>query len=186
MAANSEHDDELKEYRAKRDADRTPEPFGRQVTTDRDNRRASSSGIFVVQLHAARHRHYDFRLELDGVLVSWAVPKGPSLDPAEKRMAIHVESHPLEYATFEGVIPEGNYGAGAVIVWDTGVWVAIEEPKSGLESGKLLFDLRGYKLRGRWTLVRTKKSGEKKPSKQWLLIKKPDEFADPDNQRPPP
>ena len=181
MAANSEQDEGLKEYRSKRDADGTPEPFGHQV----EDRRTGGPGVFVVQLHAARHRHYDFRVELGGVLQSWAVPKGPSLDPAEKRMAIHVESHPLEYATFEGVIPEGNYGAGTVIVWDTGVWIPVEDPVSGLEKGKLLFDLRGYKLRGRWTLVRTKKAGQKKPSKQWLLIKKPDGFADPDGKRPP-
>src|SRR5207245_2429483 len=127
---------------------------------------------FVVQKHSARRLHYDFRLELDGVLKSWAVPKGPSLDPAQKRLAVEVEDHPIEYAEFEGVIPRGNYGAGPVIVWDRGAWVPLEEPREGLRKGKLLFSLAGYKLRGVFTLVRTKKS-----PKDWLLIKKADEWA---------
>lgn len=137
--------------------------------------------MFVVQLHAARRRHYDFRLELGGVLVSWAVPKGPSLDPSDKRLAMHVEDHPLEYATFEGVIPEGNYGAGAVIVWDTGAWTPVEDPVAGLEKGKLLFDLHGYKLRGRWTLVRKQTSRKQAgdSGEPWLLIKKTDDHAGP-------
>jgi bifunctional non-homologous end joining protein LigD len=183
MPANSGSDDKLGRYRAKRVAGRTPEPFGS------GGPRASASlpgpGRFVVQKHAARRLHYDFRLELGGVLLSWAIPRGPSLDPAEKRMAVMVENHPLEYADFEGVIPEGNYGAGAVIVWDRGAWTAIEDPVAGLESGKLLFDLHGHKLRGRWTLVRTKQSvgarsreesGEKAAGGEWLLIKKVDGF----------
>ncbi len=158
----------LRAYRAKRHADRTPEPFGAE--------RAHRPGLFVVQQHAARRLHYDLRLEWRGVLLSWAVPKGPSLDPAEKRLAVQVEDHPVEYADFEGVIPEGNYGAGAVIVWDLGRWQPVEDPDEGLASGKLLFDLEGYKLRGRFTLVRT--GGKKKPdSRDWLLIKKPDAFA---------
>ncbi|MCG8423649.1 MAG: DNA ligase D [Proteobacteria bacterium] len=187
MSDNSQRDDGLKEYRARRDAEGTPEPFGHQV----DEHRTGGSGIFVVQLHAARRRHYDFRIELGGVLVSWAIPRGPSLDPAEKRLAIWVENHPLEYATFEGAIPEGNYGAGTVVVWDTGVWVPIEDPVNGLKEGKLLFDLHGHKLRGRWTLVRTRASGHAsgtvapESSKEWLLIKKSDGFADPKGQRPP-
>jgi bifunctional non-homologous end joining protein LigD len=121
---------------------------------------------FVVQKHAARRLHYDFRLELDGVLKSWAVPKGPAMDPKEKRLAVAVEDHPLEYAGFEGTIPAGNYGAGAVIVWDRGSWVPLEDPAKGLEKGKLLFELHGYKLQGVWTLVRTARS-----PKDWLLIK---------------
>ncbi len=158
----------LRAYRAKRDADRTPEPFGAEP--------AERPGLFVVQKHAARRLHYDLRLEWRGVLLSWAVPKGPSLDPAEKRLAVQVEDHPVEYADFEGLIPEGNYGAGAVIVWDLGRWVPIEDPDQGLASGKLLFDLEGYKLRGRFTLVRT--GGKKKPDgRDWLLIKKHDAFA---------
>ena len=158
----------LRAYRAKRDADRTPEPFGAE--------RADRPGLFVVQQHAARRLHYDLRLEWRGVLLSWAVPKGPSLDPAEKRLAVQVEDHPVEYADFEGVIPEGNYGAGAVIVWDLGRWRPAEDPEEGLQQGKLLFDLEGYKLRGRFTLVRT--GGKKKPDgRDWLLIKKHDAFA---------
>jgi bifunctional non-homologous end joining protein LigD len=158
----------LRAYRAKRDADRTPEPFGAD--------RADRPGLFVVQQHAARRLHYDLRLEWRGVLLSWAVPRGPSLDPTEKRLAVQVEDHPVEYADFEGVIPEGNYGAGAVIVWDLGRWRPAEDPDEGLQQGKLLFDLEGYKLRGRFTLVRT--GGRKKPAgRDWLLIKKPDAFA---------
>ena len=142
---------------------------------------------FVVQKHAARRLHYDFRLELDGVLLSWAVPKGPSLDPEEKRLAVLVEDHPLDYATFEGVIGHGNYGAGQVIVWDAGVYSpdedgrlcfgqrpeAEERMRQGLEKGKLSFTLRGRKLRGSWTLVKTTRS-----PKDWLLIKHRDAHAD--------
>ena len=161
-------------YRAKRSAGRTPEPFGRSdEAPERPARR------FVVQQHRARRLHWDFRLEWNGVLWSWAVPKGPSLDPSQKRLAVQVEDHPLDYADFEGVIPEGNYGAGAVILWDSGCWIPAEDPENGLASGKLLFDLAGHKLRGRFTLVRTgAKHGAAKPSREWLLIKKPDAFAD--------
>ena len=158
----------LEVYRARRDADRTPEPFG--------TARARRPGLFVVQQHAARRLHYDLRLEWGGVLLSWAVPKGPSLDPGEKRLAVRVEDHPVDYADFEGVIPEGNYGAGAVILWDIGRWTPVEDPEAGLAAGKLLFDLAGYKLGGRFTLVRT--GGRKNPDgKDWLLIKKPDAWA---------
>ena len=152
----------LDSYRRKRRAERTPEPFGGGTHTNLYR--------FVVQQHAARRLHYDFRLEWQGVLKSWAVPRGPSRDPAEKRMAVHVEDHPVDYAYFEGVIPAGNYGAGNVIVWDQGIWTPLEDPGVGLEKGKLLFELHGYKLRGVWTLVRTKA--------EWLLIKKPDAHAD--------
>ncbi|MGH0030504.1 MAG: DNA ligase D [Myxococcota bacterium] len=154
-------------YRAKRSADRTPEPF---------DSASVRPGLFVVQQHGARRLHYDFRLEWNGVLLSWAVPKGPSLDPAEKRLAVHVEDHPVDYADFEGVIPEGNYGAGAVILWDRGRWTPLEDPDAGLAAGKLLFDLEGYKLRGRFTLVRTGGKA-KQDGKNWLLIKKPDGHA---------
>jgi len=123
----------------------------------------------VVHKHAARRLHWDLRLELDGVLRSWAVPRGPSYDQKDKRLAVMVEDHPMEYANFEGLIPEGNYGAGAVVVWDRGEWTPVEDPHEGLRKGKLLFDLKGYKLRGRWTLVKIKK-GEK----EWLLIKERD------------
>ena len=153
--------DKLDTYRAKRKASRTPEPFG--------GARAPGGQLFVVQHHAARATHYDLRLEMEGVLRSWAVPKGPSPNPADKRLAVRVEDHPLEYANFEGHIPEGNYGAGAVIVWDRGTWLPLGDPLAGLEEGKLLFELKGYKLRGKWTLVKTKR-GEK----DWLLIKERD------------
>jgi len=123
-------------------------------------------------MHDATRLHWDLRLEMNGVLMSWAVPKGPSANPADKRLAVRVEDHPLEYGDFEGVIPEGNYGAGTVIVWDRGVWVPLEDRYEGLEKGKLLFELRGYKLRGRWTLIKLKKT-----PKEWLLIKERDEYV---------
>ena len=155
--------DKLARYRGKRRAGATPEPFGGET---------APGARFVVQLHAATRRHYDFRLEHEGVLVSWAVPKGPSLDPADKRLAVHVEDHPVDYIHFEGRIPEGNYGAGSVIVWDRGRWEPVKDFNEGLEGGKLLFDLYGYKLRGRFTLVKTKRS-----PKDWLLIKERDGYV---------
>jgi len=155
----------LEKYRQKRSADRTPEPFGR-ASADRPH-------LFVVQKHAATRLHYDFRLEWGGVLKSWAVPHGPCADPAVKRLAMEVEDHPVEYADFEGVIPEGNYGAGEVIVWDQGRWIPLADPEEGMKKGKLLFELQGYKLRGKWTLVRMKKKG-KTDGKEWLLIKERD------------
>ena len=142
--------DLLRAYRAKRSPDRTPEPFGGLEAGSRPE----GGGLFVVHKHAARRLHFDLRLEMEGVLRSWAVPKGPSSDTKEKRLAVFVEDHPLEYGDFEGMIPEGEYGAGAVIVWDRGEWVPVEDPLEGLRKGKLLFDLKGYKLKGRWTLVK--------------------------------
>jgi bifunctional non-homologous end joining protein LigD len=153
--------DPLAPYRAKRAADTTPEPFG---GTER-----GGSGIFVVQKHAARRLHYDLRLEHDGVLLSWAVPAGISLDHEVKRFAAHTEDHPVEYAAFEGVIPAGEYGGGEMIVWDRGALTWDEDPDEGIAKGKLLFSLSGYKLHGQWTLVQMKKN----PT-EWLLIKKPD------------
>src|SRR5690606_28882572 len=165
----------LAAYRAKRSASRTPEPFDARTARPR---------LFVVQQHHARRAHYDLRLEWNGVLLSWAVPKGPSLDPAEKRLAVQVEDHPLDYADFEGVIPEGNYGAGAVIVWDLGRWTPLGDPDRGLETGKLDFALHGHKLRGRFALVRT--GGRRAPgAKEWLLIKKADAFASRDAELSP-
>ncbi|MFI5206922.1 MAG: DNA ligase D [Gemmatimonadales bacterium] len=161
MSPSSKTKDSLAAYRAKRSADRTPEPSGGAAP--------GASRLFVVHQHAATRLHFDLRLEMDGVLRSWAVPKGPSKNPADKRLAVFVEDHPIEYGDFEGIIPEGNYGAGAVIVWDRGEWVPIEDPHAGLAKGKLLFDLRGYKLKGRWTLVKLKKG-----VKEWLLIKERD------------
>ncbi|PYP20029.1 MAG: DNA ligase D [Gemmatimonadetes bacterium] len=167
--------DPLGTYRAKRSLDRTPEPgAAAPVATP------SAGGLFVVHMHAARRLHWDLRLEMDGVLRSWAVPKGPSPNRADKRLAVLVEDHPLEYGDFEGIIPEGNYGAGAVIVWDRGRWVPLEDPHEGLKKGKLLFELRGYKLHGKWTLVKLKK-GEK----EWLLIKEKDGYVADDGALPP-
>lgn len=158
----------LEKYRQKRSADTTPEPFGRA--------KADRPHLFVVQKHAATRLHWDFRLEWDGVLKSWAVPQGPSPDPAEKRLAVEVEDHPVEYADFEGVIPEGNYGAGEVVVWDQGRWTPLADLDEGMKKGKLLFELSGYKLRGKWTLVRMKTKG-KTTGKEWLLIKERDGWA---------
>lgn len=165
--------DRLERYRHKRDPQRTPEPFGPAG----EGSGAQAPGRFVIQKHAARRLHWDFRLELGGTLRSWAVPRGPSCDPADKRLALEVEDHPIEYADFEGIIPAGNYGAGAVIVWDRGTWRPIGDPAEGLERGKLAFDLTGAKLRGEWTLVRTRRQERGKP--QWLLMKHRDAFAGP-------
>jgi bifunctional non-homologous end joining protein LigD len=163
--------DNLQKYWTKRNFGITSEPKG--VVT-----RPGKALSFVVQKHAARRLHYDFRLELDGTLKSWAVPKGPSLDPADKRMAVHVEDHPLAYATFEGVIPPGQYGAGTVIVWDRGVWIPDGDPREGYRQGKLKFELHGEKLQGRWTLVRMRGRGNER-QEPWLLIKERDETARP-------
>ena len=155
----------LKEYRRKRDFGATPEP----AKGGKRGRR-----LFVVQLHHATARHYDFRLELDGVLKSWAVPKGPSFDPAVKRLAVEVEDHPISYAGFEGDIPEGHYGAGHVDVYDSGTWEPQGGARAGLAGGELKFVLHGDVLRGSWVLVRTRKVGKQQ---QWLLIKHADEYA---------
>jgi bifunctional non-homologous end joining protein LigD len=163
--------DALERYRTKRDFTRTSEPQGGRA-------KQGAPLSFVVQKHAARRLHYDFRLELDGTLKSWAVPKGPSLDPAEKRMAVHVEDHPLDYGSFEGTIPPGEYGAGTVIVWDRGTWTPVGDARAGYAAGKLKFALDGEKLHGHWTLVRMRpRAGERQES--WLLIKEKDEEAKP-------
>ena len=162
----------LDTYRRKRNFRKTPEPAGAAPTARAERL------FFCVQKHHARRLHYDFRLELDGVLKSWAVPKGPSFDPAEKRLAVHVEDHPLEYGTFEGQIPPGEYGAGSVVLWDRGEWIPKEEPHEGYRKGKLKFDLVGEKLRGGWTLARMGgRSGE--GGKNWLLLKERDATARP-------
>ncbi|WP_454735859.1 DNA ligase D [Cupriavidus necator] len=165
--------DALDQYRSKRDFQSTTEPSARS----RAHRKNAKPLRFVVQKHWARRLHYDFRLELDGVLLSWAIPKGPSLDPSEKRIAIHVEDHPVEYAAFEGTIPPKQYGAGSVIVWDNGTWEPVGEPHDGMTAGKLEFRLHGQKLAGRWELVRISKPGD--ASDQWILFKKRDEWARP-------
>jgi bifunctional non-homologous end joining protein LigD len=159
----------LDAYNAMRDFAQSPEPAG--VVG-----RSGTALSFVIQKHAARSLHYDFRLELDGTLKSWAVPKGPSLDPADKRMAVEVEDHPLSYGGFEGTIPEGHYGAGTVIVWDRGSWSPIGDPRAGLAAGHLKFELTGAKLQGRWALVRMRRrAGDRQPA--WLLTKERDDAA---------
>ena len=163
----------LAKYHEKRDFKHTPEPRGRAKA----GKARKGSLAYVVQKHLASHLHYDFRLELGGVLLSWAVPKGPSLDPSVKRLAMQVEDHPVDYAAFEGVIPEGGYGAGTVMVWDNGTWSPEgEDPLEALHKGDLKFSLYGRKLRGSWVLVRTRGFGSK-PGKSWLLIKHRDRFA---------
>ncbi len=169
-------DGPLARYWAKRDfavtAEPRGEPPGKTGTTGTTGKTGKTGKklSFVVQKHAASHLHYDFRLELGGVLVSWAVPKGPSFDPADKRMAVHVEDHPLSYGTFEGTIPPKHYGAGTVIVWDNGSWEPVGDPAEGLAKGKLLFELHGQKLKGLWELVKIAKPGEKQ--EPWILFKK--------------
>ncbi|MGO8761972.1 MAG: DNA polymerase ligase N-terminal domain-containing protein [Desulfobaccales bacterium] len=165
----------LKEYQDKRDFDRTPEPQGSQGL-------ASPSPIFVIQKHAASHLHYDFRLEVDGVLKSWAIPKGPSTDPKDKRLAVPTEDHPLSYAGFEGVIPPGEYGGGTVLVWDTGVYRNLTEKKGAaipmgqaVAHGHVKVWLEGRKLKGGYALTRFKTGKDE----AWLLVKADDEAADP-------
>lgn len=178
---------ELEKYRKKRKFDSTSEPLGQRNVPVSVSRDRGGSGhddmdtntikrgrrIFVVQKHQARQLHYDFRLEIGGVLKSWAIPKGPSLNSANKRLAKQVEDHPLEYADFEGVIPEGNYGAGVVLIWDKGEWEGEENAEDALKKGKLEFKLKGERLKGGWALIRMKGS-----LLDWLLIKKKDEWAD--------
>jgi bifunctional non-homologous end joining protein LigD len=173
----------LEKYKQKRNFTSTPEPSGDvTLATERARKADPKQGLFFcVQKHLASHLHYDFRLEHKGVLLSWAVPKGPSLDPATKRLAMHVEDHPIEYGTFEGVIPEG-YGAGIVMLWDQGTWrPEVEDVDAALKKGDLKFTLDGYKLKGSWVLVRTggrwgSRSGGG-DARSWLLIKHRDEWA---------
>ena len=164
----------LSRYKQKRNFRATPEPAGRSGASTPKRPGALS---FVVQKHWASRLHYDFRLELDGVLLSWAVPKGPSFDPSKMNMAIHVEDHPLDYSSFEGTIPPKQYGAGTVIVWDRGSWEPRGDAREGMRKGKLLFTLHGEKLAGLWELVRIAKPGEKQD--RWMLFKKRDEWARP-------
>jgi bifunctional non-homologous end joining protein LigD len=162
----------LDEYRQKRKFEISPEPAG---SSDLSAPRKAQR-IYVIQKHRATQLHYDFRLEFDGVLMSWAVPKGPSPDPSVKRLAMQVEDHPVEYANFEGVIPGGEYGGGTVMVWDNGEWEPeVEDVAAALKKGDLKFTLHGKKLRGSWVLVRTRGFGSK-ADKSWLLIKHRDKF----------
>jgi bifunctional non-homologous end joining protein LigD len=193
MSDGARTGDSLQKYRTKRNFGITPEPSGapegraRRETRVKGTEPATPRGrpaphaepglSFVIQKHWASRLHYDFRLELDGVLLSWAVPKGPSFDPKEKRMAVHVEDHPVSYGGFEGVIPPKQYGAGRVIVWDRGTWEPVGDPREGMRNGKLLFRLHGQKLAGLWELVRIAKPGDKQDP--WMLFKKRDAWARP-------
>src|SRR5215813_3157854 len=166
----------LEKYKQKRNFTKTPEPSGSDTTAKRAGRKGRER-FFCVQKHLASHLHYDFRLEHNGVLLSWAVPKGPSLDPKTKRLAMHVEDHPIEYGTFEGVIPEG-YGAGIVMLWDQGTWTPeVDDVDAALKKGDLKFTLNGYKLKGSWVLVRTKGKWAGGSDRSWLLIKHRDDWA---------
>lgn len=169
--------DSLRKYRSKRDLNSSGEP----APSKKRAGKAYDKPIFVIQKHDASHLHYDFRLEMNGVLKSWAVPKGPSTNPTDKRLAVETEDHPMEYATFEGVIPEGHYGAGPVIVWDTGTFDNIKEKdgtaislQQSYKNGQIEVDLHGKKLQGGYALIRTAPADEKK----WLLIKMRDKYAD--------
>jgi bifunctional non-homologous end joining protein LigD len=171
----------LAEYRQKRDFGRTAEPRG-------GRRKRARKLQYVIQKHAASHLHYDLRLELDGVMKSWAVPKGPSLDPSVKRLAMEVEDHPIEYNKFEGTIPKGEYGGGTVMVWDRGTYTyggedaaePVDALRRGYEKGDFKFRLDGERLKGSWVLVRTRRGDPKRP--QWLLIKHRDEAAEPGSE----
>jgi bifunctional non-homologous end joining protein LigD len=183
----------LTEYRRKRDFTRTAEPPGEPREPRKKATRAPTPGkapklAYVIQKHAASHLHYDLRLELDGVMKSWAVPKGPSLDPAVKRLAMEVEDHPIEYNTFEGTIPKGEYGGGTVMVWDRGTYTyggsdevdPVEGLRRGYAKGDFKFVLEGNRLNGSWVLVRTRRGDPKRA--QWLLIKHRDDAAEPDSE----
>jgi bifunctional non-homologous end joining protein LigD len=164
----------LDEYRRKRDFRKTPEPRGKRKP------RKSHRLTFVVQKHGASHLHYDLRLEMNGVLKSWAVPKGADIDPAKKRLAMQVEDHPLEYRGFEGIIPQGQYGEGTVMLWDRGFWEPIRSPAQGFREGYLKFNLHGQKLQGGWMLVRKGGRSSESDERHWFLVKERDEFARPD------
>jgi bifunctional non-homologous end joining protein LigD len=168
----------LEKYKQKRNFKSTPEPAGDlRIAAERAKKARAEKGLFFcVQKHLASHLHYDFRLEHNGVLLSWAVPKGPSLDPKVKRLAMHVEDHPFEYGTFEGVIPEG-YGAGIVMLWDQGTWTPQTDVDAALKKGDLKFTLDGYKLKGSWVLVRTGGRWAGGGGNSWLLIKHRDEWS---------
>lgn len=172
----------LKDYQAKRNFKKTPEPSGKGKGRLKPAESKPGKHFFCVQKHLASHLHYDFRLEHHGVLLSWAVPKGPSLNPQDKRLAMHVEDHPLDYGDFEGVIPEG-YGAGIVMLWDRGTWEPeVDDIDAALQKGDLKFTLAGVKLKGSWVLVRTRggpgaRSDAEGQSRSWLLIKHRDDWA---------
>src|SRR5467141_3487704 len=160
----------LEEYKRKRDFGKTSEPPPGTIKARKEEL------SYLIQKHDATRLHYDFRLELDGVLLSWAVTKGPSLNPADKRLAVRTEDHPLSYGTFEGTIPKGHYGGGTVMLWDEGTWEPKGDPRAGLKKGHLSFELHGERLKGGWDLVRTRGDGKRE---NWLLIKEADQDATP-------
>jgi bifunctional non-homologous end joining protein LigD len=158
----------LKEYNKRRDFRKTSEPKGESKT--------STGNTYVIHKHKASRLHYDLRLQIGEVLASWAVPKGPSYNPSEKRLAVHVEDHPVNYADFEGIIPEDEYGGGTVMIWDRGEWECHGDPEEGMKKGKISFTLRGNKLNGNWALVKMK--GKKRGEDNWLFFKEKDDTAD--------
>ncbi|MDQ6894224.1 MAG: hypothetical protein M3167_16295 [Acidobacteriota bacterium] len=167
----------LTEYQRKRRFGVTPEPSGEKTRASAKKPKKKSALGYVIQKHRATALHYDFRLEWKGVLLSWAVPKGPALDPSIKRMAMPTEDHPIEYAKFEGIIPEGEYGGGTVMIWDNGTWTPeVDDVDAALKKGELKFSLNGKKLKGSWVLVRLRPRGDEKRA-GWLLIKHRDEYA---------
>ncbi len=170
---------DLKQYWRKRDFDLTAEPRGSVAKPSKKGTGEIPTARFTVQKHDASRLHFDLRLEIDGVYKSWAVPKGPSLDPADKRLAVQVEDHPLDYGTFEGTIPEGQYGGGTVQLWDQGVFAALGDPMEGLRKGNLKFAVIGKRMKGAFALVRlhSRRPGEKDSHKNWLLIKERDSEA---------
>ncbi|MEA2699192.1 MAG: bifunctional non-ous end joining protein LigD, partial [Myxococcales bacterium] len=171
----------LTEYNRKRDFKVTAEPPGQPPP----KRKPGAAPIFVIQKHDASRLHYDFRLEMDGVLLSWSVPKGPSLDPKEKRLAVRTEDHPIAYADFEGIIPKGEYGGGTVLLWDRGTWEPIGDPHAGYAAGNLKFRLTGQKLHGGFALIKLKGRGPARrgdDERSWLLIKERDDTARPESE----
>jgi len=167
----------LTEYQRKRRFGVTPEPSGEKTRASAKKTKKKTALGYVIQKHRATALHYDFRLEWNGVLLSWAVPKGPALDPSVKRMAMPTEDHPIEYAKFEGIIPEGEYGGGTVMIWDNGTWTPeVPDVDAALKKGELKFSLNGKKLKGSWVLVRLRPRGDEKRA-GWLLIKHRDEYA---------
>ena len=167
--------DRLDTYREKRDFTKTSEPAGAHKSA-----RKGKGHSYLIQKHEARNLHFDFRLEHEGVLKSWAIPRGPSMDPGDKRLAVRTEDHPMEYGGFEGSIPKGQYGGGTVMLWDEGTWEPIEDPEEGLKEGKLKFVVHGQRLQGGFALVRLRSdTGRKQGKENWLLIKEKDEYARP-------
>lgn len=169
--------DRLTTYREKRDFTQTSEPAGARKQASKESGKGHG---YLIQKHDASHLHFDFRLEHEGVLKSWAIPRGPSLDPGDKRLAVRTEDHPVEYGNFEGSIPKGQYGGGTVMLWDVGTWEPLEDPEEGFKAGKIKFVIHGKRLHGGFALIRLRSdTGRKQGKENWLLIKEKDEFARP-------